>query len=85
MVRMIREISGGRVKHVALAGGVFANVKLNMAISQQLTPDSIYVFPAMGDGGLAVGAALEVGATPPRPMPNAYLGSAFDEAAISGE
>ncbi len=83
MVRMIREVSGGRVKHVALAGGVFANVKLNMAISQELKPESIYVFPAMGDGGLCAGAALELAACAPTPTPNVYLGTGYSEVEVA--
>jgi len=43
---------------VALAGGVFSNVKLNQRIHEIPDVKSIYIFPHMGDGGLAVGAAL---------------------------
>lgn len=81
MVRIIPEVAG-HSRNLALAGGVFANVKLNMAISQKLEPENLYVFPAMGDGGLCAGAALEVCAASPHPMPNAYLGTAFDAAEI---
>ncbi len=45
------------VKDLALAGGIFANVKLNQRIKDIPEVRSIYVFPEMGDGGLAVGAA----------------------------
>jgi len=43
---------------VVTAGGVFANVKLNQRVLETKNVDSFYVHPAMGDGGLAVGAAL---------------------------
>ncbi len=43
---------------LALAGGVFANVKINQIISELKNINSIYVFPNMGDGGLSVGSAL---------------------------
>ena len=43
---------------VVLAGGVFANVLLNQKIRQLPKVDDMYVFPAMSDGGLALGAAL---------------------------
>ena len=43
---------------VVLAGGVFANVLLNQKIRQLPKVDDIYVFPAMSDGGLALGAAF---------------------------
>jgi len=43
---------------VALAGGVFANVKLNQRIHELPNVDSVCIHPGMGDEGLAVGAAL---------------------------
>ena len=46
------------VKNVALAGGVFANVKLNQCIHELDSVESVFVHPGMGDDGLAVGAAL---------------------------
>ena len=42
--------------NVALAGGVFANVKVNQKIAELNHVDKVFVFPNMGDGGLAVGA-----------------------------
>jgi len=44
--------------HLSLAGGVFANVKLNQRILALDGVANIYVYPNMGDGGLAAGAAL---------------------------
>ena len=44
--------------NVALAGGVFANVKLNQRIHELPSVKNIFVHPGMGDDGLAVGAAL---------------------------
>lgn len=43
-------------KNLCLAGGVFANVKLNQSIIETLGFRSVYVYPNMGDGGLAVGS-----------------------------
>ncbi len=43
---------------VKAAGGVFANVKINQRVAELDNVDSIYIFPAMGDGGLSAGAAL---------------------------
>jgi carbamoyltransferase len=40
------------------AGGLFSNIKSNMIIRQLDNVKSMYVFPHMGDGGLALGAAL---------------------------
>ena len=43
---------------VCLAGGVFANVKVNQRIREIDGVRNIYVQPAMGDDGLSLGAAL---------------------------
>jgi carbamoyltransferase len=45
-------------KKLALAGGLFANVRLNRLLAESLPLDEVFVFPAMGDEGLSVGAAL---------------------------
>jgi carbamoyltransferase len=43
---------------LALAGGVFANVKFNQRIHELNNVRSIFIHPGMGDEGLAVGAAF---------------------------
>jgi len=48
------------IKNVALAGGLFANLRLNKAINDLEEVDKIFIHPAMGDDGLAVGAALAI-------------------------
>jgi len=45
-------------KKLALAGGVFANVRLNQRLLQECDLDDLYIHPGMGDEGLAMGAAL---------------------------
>lgn len=45
------------LNRVALAGGIFANVRLNGMIRRLPEVERCYVFPHMGDGGLAAGAA----------------------------
>jgi carbamoyltransferase len=45
-------------RHLGLAGGVFANVRLNRVLAEKLDLDEIFVFPPMGDEGLPVGGAL---------------------------
>jgi len=45
-------------KYLALAGGVFANVRLNKYISDNLDINEIFIFPGMGDEGLALGGLL---------------------------
>lgn len=49
-----------KVTKLAVAGGVFSNVKLNQRILALPEVENIYVHPNMGDGGLATGAAFEV-------------------------
>ena len=43
---------------IALAGGVVSNVKATRRIRLLPEVEDVYVFPHMGDGGLAVGAAV---------------------------
>ena len=45
-------------RNVALAGGVFANVKINQRVLETDGVSSVFVFPAMSDEGIAAGAAL---------------------------
>lgn len=44
--------------NLALAGGVFLNVAVNRELLYQLDINDFHAFPAAGDGGLPVGAAL---------------------------
>ncbi len=46
------------VHDVVLSGGIFANVKMNMMIRNLDQLKRWYVFPHMGDGGIALGSAL---------------------------
>ncbi|MGC9149799.1 MAG: carbamoyltransferase C-terminal domain-containing protein [Candidatus Micrarchaeia archaeon] len=48
------------IPYIAAAGGLFSNVKMNMKINNLDFVKELYVFPHMGDGGLALGAALLV-------------------------
>ncbi len=43
---------------VAFAGGTFANIKANMKVRSLENLKRWHVFPHMGDGGMALGAAL---------------------------
>ncbi len=51
------QLHGGR--RLGLAGGVFANVRLNRLLAEGTGVEEIFVFPAMGDEGLAAGGPLE--------------------------
>ncbi len=59
MVKLISNaIDRYSIGDVAFAGGIFANVKANMRVRRLETVKHWYVFPHMGDGGIAMGAAL---------------------------
>jgi carbamoyltransferase len=47
------------MRTLAVAGGVFANVKLNRALLETTSAEAVFVFPAMGDDGLVVGGCLD--------------------------
>jgi len=56
---VVRELG---VSKVALAGGIFANIQVNRRIRLLPGIDDWFVFPHMGDGGLALGAAMSLNA-----------------------
>ncbi len=64
-------------RNLALAGGVFANVKLNQRIHELPEVEDLFIYPNMGDGGLAVGAAITLSAVAPHVLSNVYLGRDF--------
>ncbi len=74
------------MKRVALAGGVFANVKLNQRIYEIPGVESVYVHPGMGDGGTGMGAALAAlmkrGRVRPFRLENAFLAPPAPEGEI---
>ncbi|MEM5618563.1 carbamoyltransferase N-terminal domain-containing protein [Pseudomonas aeruginosa] len=47
-------------RNLCLAGGVFGNVKLNQRLREIPGVRDVYVLPCMGDGGLALAAAVAV-------------------------
>jgi carbamoyltransferase len=55
-----RLVERHRVRRLGLSGGVFANVRLNRRLAEELGLEEIFVFPAMSDEGLPVGGALDV-------------------------
>lgn len=46
------------IRSIAVAGGVFSNVKFNQRVHELPEVDSFFVHPAMDDSGLAVGGAF---------------------------
>ena len=73
------------LRNIAVAGGVFANVKFNQRVHQLEEVDNFFVHPAMDDSGLSVGSALaalteQPGLSPTtlsKPLPNVYLGADY--------
>lgn len=59
MLRSVaRLLERHKARHLGLAGGVFANVRLNNVLAGRLPLDQIFIFPAMGDEGMPAGGAL---------------------------
>ncbi len=46
------------IHDIAFAGGVFSNVKANMEVRNMKSVRNWFVFPHMGDGGIALGSAM---------------------------
>jgi len=59
IIRLIKNaIQETGLKNIALSGGVASNVKVNMMIRNLHECENCFIFPHMGDGGLALGAAM---------------------------
>ncbi len=73
--------------NIAVAGGVFANVKFNQRVHQLEEVKGFFVHPAMDDSGLAVGAGFAAFAEQPKVdpitliqrLPNVYLGPEYSD------
>ncbi|PLW79417.1 hypothetical protein C0585_07765 [Candidatus Woesearchaeota archaeon] len=78
-----------KIPNFCFAGGVFSNVKANKRIREIKGVNDWFIFPNMGDGGLASGAALHVSSilfnTKPYRLNNAYLGPDFADSQIQKE
>lgn len=90
--RYVRHWAGTTgLRDLAVAGGVFANVRVNEEILGLREIDRLFVHPHMADGGLSVGAALaacvpgvlrQTMTRPREPLADVYLGRDLDEASI---
>ena len=59
VVRLVSEAARYTgLRRLAYAGGVASNIKANMYVRELPELDEVHVFPHMGDGGIALGAAL---------------------------
>lgn len=79
VVRRAIQLTGCR--DLCVSGGVMLNCSSNGSLLRSGLADSIHVFPAVGDTGLSVGAALlcasELGQLRPRRLEHAYFGPGF--------
>ncbi|MFV1959546.1 MAG: carbamoyltransferase C-terminal domain-containing protein, partial [Planctomycetota bacterium] len=83
VVEAVRHWIGERkATRLALAGGLFANVCVNGRLAALPEVEALHVFPHMGDGGLAAGAALHVASPLPAPLDSLHLGPGFTEASV---
>jgi carbamoyltransferase len=85
MARHIHERTGER--DLCMAGGVALNCSANSRLLRDGPFERIFVHPAAGDAGAALGAALLVatavgGAERPTPLASAALGPSFSDRAI---
>jgi carbamoyltransferase len=75
--------------NICLSGGCFANVKLNHELFSLPATKNIYVFPQMGDGGNALGGALNVATSKTSKthfdFPTVYLGPEYSDDQILSE
>jgi carbamoyltransferase len=46
-------------RHLGLSGGIFANVRLNQRLAEEMPVDEVFIYPAMSDQGLACGGVLD--------------------------
>ena len=67
------------IGNVALGGGFFANIKVNQRIAQMDDVFRVYVYPHMGDGGLALGAVYAVRKTQPFKFNDLFFGIAYSD------
>jgi carbamoyltransferase len=76
------------MKNVVMSGGVHANVKLNQRVVEIPGVESAFVYPNMGDGGCATGAAFLASGhlnCYGKPFSTALLGPSYSESEVIAE
>lgn len=76
-----------KLKNVAVAGGIFLNVKFNMRLLKNKIAEKLFIYPNPSDGGVAVGAAIALGKKmgmkfENQEMKSAALGCGFNDKEI---
>jgi carbamoyltransferase len=85
LAQALHERTGER--HLAMAGGVALNCVANTRLWREGPFDTVWVQPAAGDAGTALGAALYVAhqlGDAVQPMPTAALGRAWSDDELAG-
>ncbi len=87
MLEYIKEaVKAAGAVSVALAGGIYGNVRLNKKISELEEVKEIFVHPAMNDQGISMGAGLEYLAinqgVKPFKLNDLYFGPGYDNQEI---
>jgi carbamoyltransferase len=80
--------AAGRPRGLAFAGGVALNCVANSRLAQEGPFERVWVQPAAGDSGTALGAALQLTADlgiRPAPMPGVALGRGFPDEFLEAE
>ena len=85
LARWLHTQTGDRV--LTMAGGTALNCVANSRIWRETPFEEVWVQPAAGDAGTALGAALQIDAdtgVPPTPMPSAALGRSWTDDELAG-
>jgi carbamoyltransferase len=87
LARWLHEAAGG-VGTLTMAGGVALNCVANARLAAEGPFEQVWVQPAAGDAGTALGAALHVtrqAGTRPEPMPGVALGRGWSDTELEAE
>ncbi len=88
VLKMVRQyIRETGIHNVAVAGGLFSNIIINMLINELPEVKKFFAFPHMGDGGLALGAAYytdfkENGKFSARQINDIYYGPGYSDSEV---
>ena len=88
VLKIVRQhVADTGIRNIAVAGGFFSNIIANMLINELKEVKNFFVFPHMGDGGLALGAAYysdfeENGKFNRKQVDNLYYGPEYTEMEI---
>ncbi len=88
VIKMVKQhIKETGIRNVAVGGGLFSNIIINMLIDRLPEVKDFFVFPHMGDGGLSLGAAYYLdfeknGKFSGKRIDNVYYGPSYSNESI---